>query len=79
MKLVFQTETGNNIGNCHQAVVASLFELELDQVPNFIKYKAPYHWGQIYSYFISSLNCEYHGPKYLTKQILNLTQTLVFN
>jgi len=39
MRPVFQTVVGNGLGNCHQAVVASLFELELDMVPNFIKYK----------------------------------------
>ena len=37
MKKVFQTIVSPNHGNCMQAVVASLFDLELEQVPNFIE------------------------------------------
>ena len=37
MKKVYQTIVHKEHGNCMQAVVASLFELELDQVPNFIE------------------------------------------
>jgi hypothetical protein len=41
MKKVFQTIVGNGSesherGNCMQAAIASLFELELEDVPNFI-------------------------------------------
>ncbi len=35
MKKVFQTRYGKNKGNCFQAVLASLFELELEEVPDF--------------------------------------------
>lgn len=42
MKKVFQTVVGNGDngehGNCMQAVVASLFSLELEDVPNFISF-----------------------------------------
>jgi len=37
MKKIFQTIVDKNHGNCMQAVVASLFDLELNQVPNFIE------------------------------------------
>jgi len=37
MKKVYQTIVDKDHGNCMQAVVASLFELELDEVPNFIE------------------------------------------
>ena len=37
MKKVFQTIIDPRKGNCMQAVFASVFELELDQVPNFIE------------------------------------------
>lgn len=37
MKKVFQTIIDKGRGNCMQAVVASLFELELEDVPNFIE------------------------------------------
>lgn len=38
MKKVFQTITDKDNGNCMQAVVASLFELSLEEVPNFIEF-----------------------------------------
>ena len=37
MKPVYQTIFGLPHGNCLQAAVASLFELELDDVPNFME------------------------------------------
>lgn len=37
MKKVFQTVIDRYHGNCMQAVVASLFELDLEDVPNFIE------------------------------------------
>jgi len=38
MKPVYQTVVDKDIGNCMQAAVASLLELRLDEVPNFIDY-----------------------------------------
>ena len=37
MKKVFQTIVDKNNGNCMQAAIASLLELKLEQVPNFIE------------------------------------------
>jgi hypothetical protein len=37
MKKVYQTIINKNNGDCMQACIASLFELELNEVPNFIK------------------------------------------
>ena len=37
MKKVFQTIVDKDHGNCMQAVIASLLELTLDKVPNFIE------------------------------------------
>ena len=39
MKKVFQTIVDKRHGNCMQAAVASLFDLELEEVPNFIELK----------------------------------------
>jgi len=39
MKKVFQTVVDKQHGNCQQAVIASILDLELDQVPNFIEYE----------------------------------------
>lgn len=44
MKKVFQRRVHQGDGDCMQAVVASLFELELDEVPDFIRIK---HWFSI--------------------------------
>jgi hypothetical protein len=38
MKKVYQTIVDKDHGNCMQAVVASLFNLNLEDVPNFIEY-----------------------------------------
>jgi hypothetical protein len=35
MTPVFQTKTGPEVGNCHQAAVASILGLSLDDVPDF--------------------------------------------
>ena len=35
MKKVYQTRYGEKEGNCFQAALASLFELELEEVPDF--------------------------------------------
>lgn len=49
---VFQTRYGKDFGNCFQAAVASLFELGLDDVPDFCNvYNKNY-----YEYFVRWLN-----------------------
>lgn len=40
MKKVFQTIVDKEKGNCMQAAIASLYETELNEVPNFIEYDA---------------------------------------
>lgn len=37
MKPVYQTKFGNKEGNCLAACIASIFELRLEEVPNFIE------------------------------------------
>ncbi len=39
MKKVYQTIVDKGHGNCMQAAIASLLDFDLDQVPNFIKFK----------------------------------------
>ena len=36
MKKVFQTRTSKDNGNCAQAVIATLFDLEIEDVPDFV-------------------------------------------
>lgn len=37
MKRIFQTDTSDVTGNCHQCCVASLFDIPLEEVPNFVE------------------------------------------
>jgi hypothetical protein len=43
MKKVYQTIVSSDNGDCMQAAIASLFELELKQVPNFIELGSDWH------------------------------------
>jgi hypothetical protein len=54
MKKVFQTNTTKGEGNCMQAVMASLFEEELDAVPNFITFGE--NWGDVWYSYLESKN-----------------------
>lgn len=50
MKPIMQTDFTFQTGNCMQACVASIFELELDQVPNFNKHGPKYYDEEIESW-----------------------------
>ncbi len=71
---VYQTIIDKGHGNCMQAVVASLFELELNEVPNFIEFgKSRWH-GELYHFFnsigsydICSIYKDRHGTEMLKK------------
>jgi len=63
MKKVYQTIMDPKKGNCMQAAYATLFNLELDQVPNFILYEDRWFgvlWeflktqGVLYSYSVNN-------------------------
>jgi len=43
MKKVYQTIVEKGKGNCQQAVIASLFELDLEEVPHFIEYQEAWY------------------------------------
>jgi hypothetical protein len=53
MKKIFQTIIDKDHGNCEQATIASLLELELNEVPNFIEYKEK-SWSTSVVGFLSS-------------------------
>ena len=59
MKPVFQTVIYKGKGNCMQAAIASLLELELEQVPNFILYGKD--WFGIYECFMRYFGYEING------------------
>ena len=57
MKKIYQTRFGNPGGNCHQAAMASLLELELSQVPDFCN-DSPNKW---WSLMVKWLNRKGYG------------------
>ena len=62
MKLVYQTIIDKNKGNCAQAAIASLLELELDEVPNF-KGEGKDFWDCLFN-FIKSKGYQMYGTLY---------------
>jgi len=60
MKPVFQTCVDSGKGDCQRAQLASVFELDISQVPNFILYKDA-DWFSVYWYFLLALGYEYVG------------------
>lgn len=50
---VFQDIVDPGKGNCMQAVVASLFERELHEVPNFINFGKNW-WPEMYNYYVAN-------------------------
>jgi len=51
MKKVYQKLVDKDHGDCMQAVVASLFELELDEVPKFIELGGDWH-SAMWNFFV---------------------------
>lgn len=64
---VFQTVVDKTKGNCMQAAMASLFEVELEKVPNFIEYE---HWFHPFYEFIKEQGAEYDGCLYNGDKVL---------
>lgn len=75
MKRVFQSRIEKKHGTCMQAAIASLFELFIDDVPNFIELEG--RWFHIMSDFYKERGyelCCYNpqGNMELTKQVLEV-------
>ena len=73
MKKVFQSRIDKNHGTCMQAVIASLFEMFIDDVPNFIELGD--EWWSEMDYFYKErgyiLSCFNPNERIeLTKQVL---------
>lgn len=62
MKKIYQTINDPNKGNCMQAVIASLFDKELDEVPNFIELGQD--WFKVMWDFINEQGYAYEGILY---------------
>lgn len=74
MTPVFQTVVEPKIGNCMQAGIASLFDLDLSQVPNFILYSNvdDNHamLCNVWDHFFLGIGYEYCGLGYPEQDIL---------
>lgn len=73
MTPVNQTIIDPGKGNCHQAIIASLFDLHITQVPNFVLYPDNL-WMSVYYYFMYSLGYEYVGLGYPPKRNINIDE-----
>lgn len=67
MKKVYQTIVDKEHGNCMQAAVASLFDLELSEVPNFIEHGE--NWYNVFDDFIRKYGYE---PNYISGNVNEL-------
>lgn len=62
---VYQTIINKDTGNCTQAVIASLFELPLEEVPNFISFGGK--WIDVLWKFVRERGYEFEGTLHNTK------------
>jgi hypothetical protein len=62
MKKIFQTIIDKDHGNCMQAAIASLLDLELNEVPNFIEFKNDFN-----NTTIGWLSKKGYSPTYIHK------------
>lgn len=73
MKKVYQTIIDIGHGNCMQAAIASLFDLELEEVPNFIEFKDG--WFSSMYKFLTENDYDYHGMLHNKKYTTLCTPT----
>jgi hypothetical protein len=62
MKKIFQTIVDKDHGNCMQAAIASLFEIDLEEVPNFIELKEG--WAGALFQFLKERDYTFDGTLY---------------
>lgn len=63
MKPVYQAIVDSERGDCTRAVIASILEIELEQVPHFNLFGSG-RWFEIFYYFMMSNGWKYEGQKY---------------
>lgn len=59
MTPVNQSIVDSDVGDCARASIATLLDLNIDQVPNFRRFKS--NWFDVYYYYLYSLGWEYVG------------------
>jgi len=66
MKPAMQTITDKTRGDCHRAVIASLLDLEIEQVPHFRLFSDD-TWCNVYVYFLMGCGYDFEGTGYFPK------------
>lgn len=61
MKKVFQKNIDKDNGDCIQAAIASMFELDMEDVPKFIEHGTK--WFEVFWNFLKEHGYEYHGMR----------------
>lgn len=64
---IYQTIVEPGKGNCMQAALASLFELDLDQVPHILKYPGGYRRSMVFNHFCKGLGYKRQRPVWAHK------------
>lgn len=67
MKPVMQTKISPVDGDCARACVASMFELDITQVPNFILFGDK--WFNVYFHFLQGLGYMFYGIQHPDNEI----------
>jgi len=73
MKFINQTIIDKNKGDCFRACVASLFDLEIIQVPHFILFN---QWFPVYYHFLLSIGYDYKGSCNLNVNTLKENESI---
>ena len=76
MKKVYQTIVDRECGNCMQATIASLFELTLEEVPNFIELGDEWHWRMMEFFKEKGYTdiCTIYKNRHTTEQLRNIAK-----
>lgn len=73
MKKVFQSKVSEVDGDCMRAVVASLLELDLNEVPNFIEYREASNFEMMKFFFDKKYHpCFIYKHNYTTEQLIEI-------
>ena len=66
MKPVDQTIVSEKDGDCTRASLASILDLPIDAVPNFMRFGAG--WFRIFSHFLMSLDYHFYGTGWVKSE-----------
>lgn len=75
MKPIFQSIVEKGKGDCQRACIASLFDLQLEQVPHFKLFGSEGKWFKPYRHFLLGIGYDFYGtsmgPRHSKKEDRN--------